>query len=141
MTDTDLEASSNEAPVEVTDIDVEPLSNEVLSEVASSGTIINTAAGAAGASTTSPLIMPKPVPWLQQFRHSLRKNFLLLCRRPFLLFIMLTSSAWSVIAAAAAGRDPEEPLGPLTNCGTIERAYIEVLLSLPAKLLLWSTCC
>jgi hypothetical protein len=66
------------------------------------------------------------VPWLHQFRYVLRKNFLLLSRRPVIVFLYLASPAIFVGLAALPGKDIDKSL-PLTDCGSVEAEYLESL--------------
>jgi len=69
------------------------------------------------------------VSWFRQLRIVLRKNFLLLSRRPVTLIVMLVSSIPSVLLAWAAGQNPQTDFGAvsLTDCGTISSAYYDNL--------------
>lgn len=75
-------------------------------------------------------IMPelKTVPWLRQLKCVLRKNVLLLWRRPIMLFCMIFSSVFAVLLSWPAGQDNDDyDLPPLTDCGTIPYKYIREL--------------
>jgi hypothetical protein len=67
------------------------------------------------------------VSWFRQLQVVLRKNFLLLSRRPITLVVMLVSPMLSVLLAWAAGQDLEYDFGDveLTDCGTVSSTYYQ----------------
>ena len=76
--------------------------------------------------TSKVLSIPKRVPWYQQLNWGLYKNWLLLRRRPIVVFCMLFSSVFSVLLAWAAGRDVDGVFpDQLDQCGVIPLDYLE----------------
>jgi len=76
--------------------------------------------------TSKVLPIPKRVPWYQQLNWGLYKNWLLLRRRPIVVFCMLFSSVFSVLLAWAAGRDVDGVFpDQLDQCGVIPLDYLE----------------
>jgi hypothetical protein len=66
------------------------------------------------------------VGWFRQLSCVLRKNALLLLRRPVSLFCMLISSIGSVLLAWARGKNGEEfDATQFTQCGTLSSTYTE----------------
>jgi hypothetical protein len=69
------------------------------------------------------------VPWLRQLSCVLRKNALLLTRRPVQVVLMILSSVGSVLLAfwAITGSELDTDFGtvPLTSCGTVELSYLD----------------
>ena len=70
----------------------------------------------------------KTVSWLRQLDTVVRKNMLLLSRRPVTLGVMLVSSVMGVVFAWLAGR-PTADFGEvqLTDCGTVSSTYYDNL--------------
>jgi hypothetical protein len=69
------------------------------------------------------------VPWLRQLSCVLRKNALLLSRRPVQVVLMILSSVSHVLLAfpAVTGSELDLDFGklPLTSCGTVEQSYLD----------------
>lgn len=69
----------------------------------------------------------KSQPWLRQFTTVLRKNLILLQRRPITLSVMLFSSVISVLASGFIGSDVNFDQVILTECGTVDDNYYNSL--------------
>jgi hypothetical protein len=69
----------------------------------------------------------KTQPWFRQLRVVLKKNCILLWRRPITLSVMLLSSVISVILAGLAGPNVNFDQVELTECGTIDDNYFNSL--------------
>jgi membrane-bound metal-dependent hydrolase YbcI (DUF457 family) len=70
------------------------------------------------------------VSWFRQLSCVLTKNFYLISRRPFTIFLMLFSSVLSVVLAWSVGRDDDEwnfDDIPLAVCGNVEDSFIRGL--------------
>jgi hypothetical protein len=71
------------------------------------------------------------VPWFHQLRVSVKKNMLLLSRRPVQLALMCLSSVGSVLLAYSSSTTNEFEINfgtvPLTRCGTVDQTYLDDL--------------
>lgn len=66
-----------------------------------------------------------PVPFLTQLRHVLKKNVILIRRRPITSILMLISTALSALLSWPAGRDSTEDFPPLDDCGVVPEWYLD----------------
>jgi hypothetical protein len=67
------------------------------------------------------------VSWFRQLSCVLTKNFYLISRRPFTIFLMMFSSVLSVLLAWSSGRDnPDWDFDeiPLAACGNVEDSFL-----------------
>jgi hypothetical protein len=67
------------------------------------------------------------VSWFRQLSCVLSKNFYLISRRPFTIFLMMFSSVLSVLLAWSSGRDdPDWDFDeiPLAACGNVEDSFL-----------------
>jgi hypothetical protein len=70
------------------------------------------------------------VSWFRQLSCVLTKNFYLISRRPFTIFLMMFSSVLSVLLAWSSGRDdPDWDFDeiPLAACGNVEESFLRSL--------------
>jgi hypothetical protein len=70
------------------------------------------------------------VSWFRQLSCVLTKNFYLISRRPFTVFLMMFSSVLSVLLAWSSGRDdPDWDFDeiPLAACGNVEDSFLRSL--------------
>jgi hypothetical protein len=83
------------------------------------------------APTDSGMAMKVPtVSWFRQLSCVLTKNFYLISRRPFTIFLMTFSSVLSVLLAWSAGQDnPDWNFDeiPLAACGNVEDSFLRSL--------------
>lgn len=84
---------------------------------------------AASETSTTPKI--KHVPWFLQLRVALKKNMLLLSRRPVQLALMCLCSVGSVLLVFTSISNNEYKVDfgtiPLTQCGAVDQAYLNEL--------------
>jgi hypothetical protein len=70
------------------------------------------------------------VSWFRQLSCVITKNFYLISRRPFTIFLMVFSSVLSVLLAWSAGRDDTDwdfDEIPLAACGNVEDSFLRSL--------------
>jgi hypothetical protein len=70
------------------------------------------------------------VTWFRQLGCTLTKNYFLITRRPFTIFLMMFSSVLSVLLAWSSGRDnPDWNFDeiPLAACGNVEDSFLRSL--------------
>jgi hypothetical protein len=70
------------------------------------------------------------VSWFRQLGCVLTKNFYLISRRPFTIFLMMFSSVLSVLLAWSSGRDNSDwnfDEIPLAACGNVEDSFLRSL--------------